>query len=215
MKSSKVLEMINKGQIEELKVLLQDEIYSEVLNTNPSAKKRYAAMKRYFKYLKPTREILAKPCKIEYEGEPHISFCNAHSLALTSEPCGAIELCEDRERYPDVTRLISHDGVEHKIDFNKVFAEAKSKGYGLKKSELNTDKCQYLMHYDGAYFKIGLIDITYGIIDNGEEATVYHAYGNARSPILIKNNIGVCIVMPMAREDGYEDNETKIIIDVD
>lgn len=45
MQNSKILEMLDKGQTEELKSLLQDEIYANSLKSNPSAKKRYAAMK--------------------------------------------------------------------------------------------------------------------------------------------------------------------------
>ena len=49
MQNTKVLEMINNGQIEELKALLQDEIFADSLKGNGNAKKRYSAMKRYFK----------------------------------------------------------------------------------------------------------------------------------------------------------------------
>ena len=49
MQNSKILEMLDKGQTEELKGLLQDEIYANSLKSNPSAKKRYAAMKRYLR----------------------------------------------------------------------------------------------------------------------------------------------------------------------
>ena len=45
MKSSRVLEMLNQNRIDELKVELQDEIFTESLKTKPNAKKRYTAMK--------------------------------------------------------------------------------------------------------------------------------------------------------------------------
>ena len=47
MKNTKVLEMLNDGKIEELKALLQDEIFAEGLKGNGNAKKRYSAMKKY------------------------------------------------------------------------------------------------------------------------------------------------------------------------
>lgn len=39
MKNTKVLEMLNNGQIEELKALLQDEIFTDSLKGNGNAKK--------------------------------------------------------------------------------------------------------------------------------------------------------------------------------
>lgn len=213
MRSVKVLEMINQGRIEELKGELRDEIYADALKNNPSAKKRYAAMKKYFTYIKTTREALQKPCIVEFNGMLYTSFCNSHSLALTTEPCGSIELFADTDRYPDVARLITTNGKGRKVDFQKVFADAKSQGYHLKKSELDGHKFKYLMHYDGSYFKLGLVDATFSIIDDGEEATVYHDPVK-RLPITIETSIGVCTIMPMniKNEDDIEDGIT--IIDV-
>ena len=68
MKNSKILEMLQQNRIEELKAELQDEIFTESLKTKPSAKKRYAAMKRYLKTISESRPILTKPCPVEFEG---------------------------------------------------------------------------------------------------------------------------------------------------
>lgn len=212
MKASAVLEMLNKGQIEELKTLLEDEIYTESLKHSPDSKKRYTAMKKYFGYIKTAREILQKPCPIDFEGKNYISFCNSHSLVLTTESCGEMKTVEDTSRYPDVTRLVHFDGDERKIDFARVFAEAKSKGYRLVKSELGP-KYKYLMKYDGAYFKLGLIDISYSIINDGNEALVYHANGKI-SPITIKNDIGICTVMPVALKDVDLTDFEFVVIEV-
>lgn len=46
MRSIKALEMLKKGQLEELKSALQDDIYQDSLKKKPNAKKRYAAMKK-------------------------------------------------------------------------------------------------------------------------------------------------------------------------
>lgn len=200
MKALTALEMLNNGQIEELKSLLEDEIYSDSLKSKPDAKRRYTAMKKYFGYIKTTREILQKPCHIEYEGKNYISFCNSHSLIMTTESSGEMKFVEDPSRYPDVTRLIRFDGDEKKIDISRVFAEAKTKGYRLNKSELGP-KYKYLLKYDGAYFKLGLIDISYSIIDNGGEVSVYHAKGKI-SPITIQNDIGLCVIMPLDLKDA-------------
>lgn len=199
MRNDKMLEMLNKGQIEELKVLLQDEIYTESLKKKPDAKKRYSAMKKYFSYRTTSMEALQKPCVVEFEGRKYISFTNSYSLALTTEDCGEIKLFEYPERYPNVTRLIKLEGIPKKLDFGKVIAEAKSKGYKLKKAEVDYGY-KYLMHYDGAYFKIGLLDATFGIIDDGKEATVYHEE-NSNSPLYIENTIGAALVLPVRLKD--------------
>lgn len=211
MRSLKVLEMINNGQIEELKTMLQDDIYQESLKFKPNEKKRYIAMKKYFSYVNQTRECLQKPCEVEFEGKRYISFTNSWSLVLTTEDCGDIEMFdESKGKYPDVCRLIRFDGIKKKIDFNKVIAEAKSKGYRLNKSEVN-HTFKYLMLYDGTYYKIGLIDASYKIIDDGEVAMTYHPDGE-RMPLTIQTDIGVCMVMPVKFEG--EPDDSRVIIEV-
>ena len=141
--------------------------------------------------------------KIEFEGKEYTSFCNSYSLALTTEDCGEMDLFNtETGTYPDVTRLITYDGIENKINFTKVIAKAKSKGYKLKKSEVNGNN--YLMFYEGLYFRIGLLDATFGIINDGKEAAVYHTK-NGIKPITIKTNIGVCVIMPIRYESEPDD----------
>lgn len=207
MKSSRVLEMLNQNRIDELKAALQDEIFTESLKTKPNAKKRYAAMKKYISYTSITREILQKPCPVEIEGQKYLSFCNSYSLALTKESCGEIPLCDEPDRYPSVKRLINYDGIARKIDIARVIAEAKSNGYKLTKNAIYSN--DYLMRYDGAYFRIALLDITYGIIDDGKEARVYHKEGS-RHAITITTDIGVAVVMPV-----FIDGEPEgVVVDV-
>ena len=211
MRSIEALKLLNAEKYDELRSILEDEVYQESLKSNHSAKKRYTAMKKYFNYVNQTREVLQKPCDIEFEGETYICFTNSWSLALTKENTGEIELF-DREKgnYPDVTRLLRFDGLKKKIDFNKVIAEAKSKGYRLNKGEVNHN-FKYLMYYDKTYYKIGLIDITYGIINNGNVAMTYHPTG-PRMPLTIKNDIGLCIIMPVKFEN---EPENYIVIEVE
>ena len=207
MKSSKVLEMLNMNRIDELKKALQDEIFTESLKDKPNAKKRYSAMKKYLSYTNSAREILKKPCEIEIEGTKYTSFCNGYSLTLTRETTGELELCDDPAHYPPVTNLLRYDGKEDKIDIGRVLAEAKSKGYKLNKTSMYSN--DYLMRYDGAYFRIGLLDTTYSIINDGKEAIVYHVNG-ARKPLTITTDIGVCVVMPVFI-DGEPEEETVVI----
>lgn len=203
MQSAKALEMLNNGRIEELKAELRDEIYRESLKATPNAKKRYTAMKKYFTYISSVREVCTKPCVIDFEGEKYTSFCNSYSLALTKENCGEMILFNtENGNYPDVARLVNYDGNVEDVDFAQVFAKAKSQGYKLKKSEVNGNN--YIMFYDGDYYRVGLLEATYGIIDDGEPATVYHRQ-NGNRPLTIKTSLGVCMVMPIRYESETDD----------
>ena len=216
MQNTKVLEMINNGQIEELKALLQDEIFTDSLKGNGNAKKRYSAMKKYFTLVKAYNAACEKPCVIDFEGQKHTSFVNGYSIALTTETAGQMEHFEDASNYLNVAKMVTYDGTKREIDFTRVLAEAKSKGYKLKKSEVEAgNDFKYVMHYDGAYYKIGLLDATYSIIDNGEKAEVYHQDGKKTSPMIIKNDIGVCIVLPINFDAEDFKNDGKIVIEVE
>jgi len=207
MKNTKMLEMLESGKIEELKKALQDEIYAESLKSKPGAKQRYMAMKKYFSYVNSSRECLQKPCVVEFEGKEVTSFTNSWSLVLTSEDTGEIELFDkEKGNYPDVTRLLVFKGNKTKLDFNKVIAEAKSKGYKYTKNAIHSN--EYLMRYKGAYFRMALVDITYGILDEGEEINVWFS-GNYR-PLTIQNDLGIGIILPI-RYDGEPDADYVVI----
>jgi hypothetical protein len=211
MKNTKVLEMINEGRIEELKELLRDEIYADALKNKPGAKQRYAAMKKYFGYVRTARESCQKPCMIEFEGGTRTSFCNSYSLALTTEPCGEIELFTDIDRYPNVGRLVQRNGLGEKIDIGKVLAEAKSKGYKLTKAEVNGAPTKFMMRYKGGYFRLGLLDATHAIIDDGGEVTAYRKEDGV-SPLTFENDIGTCLVLPVKCDAAFiEENEITVI----
>lgn len=206
MKNSRVLEMLNQNRIDELKAELQDEIFTESLKTKPNAKKRYAAMKRYLKTCSESREILTKPCEVTVSGDKYNAFCNAYSLALTTETCGELEMCSEPDRYPKVEHLVKFDGEQEKVDFNKVLAEAKSKGYKFTKNAIHGN--DYLMDYNGAYFRMALVDITYGIIDEGQEIDVW--FSGKFKPITIQNDLGIGVILPI-RYDGDTVEDSVII----
>lgn len=211
MQNTKILEMLNKGEIEKLKTLIQEEIFTEGLKSKSGAKQRYAAMKRYFSYIKRNGDkALKMPCVIDFKGETYTSFVNGYSLALTKESSGEMELFEDPNKYFNVKKMVVFDGEEKEIDFNKVIAEAKSKGYKLKKSEVAGNDFKYIFHYDNAYFKVGLLDSTYSIINDGGKATVWHPGSRKEcSPIVIKNSLGICVVLPF-NYNGKKPNATVI-----
>jgi hypothetical protein len=207
--------MIKAGRIDELVAKLKEEIYVNSLKRKPNAKKRYSAMKKFFSYADSIREVCQKPCRIEFDGKEYTSFTNSYTLVLTTEDTGEIELFDtETGTYPDVGRLINFEGEERKIDLNKVIAEAKSQGYKLKKYEFFSNYC--LMHYDGSYFRIPLIDSAYGIIADDGEVSVYHG-DSYRKPLVIKNDIGIAVIMPINRdrEPDEDDAHEKIIIEVE
>lgn len=215
MKNTKVLEMLNNGKIEELKALLQDEIFTEGLASKSGSKKRYAAMKKYFTYVKSHNKALTMPCVIDYDKEKYTSFVNGYSIALTRETAGEMDHFTDSKSYFDLSKFIVLDGEKKTVDFTKVLAEAKSKGYKIKKSEVDGNDFTYVMKYDGAFYKIGLLDATFSIIDNGENVEVYHKEGNRVAPIIIKNDIGYAVVLPMNFEEEDFENKGKIVIEVE
>ncbi len=195
MQNTKILEMLNNGQIEKLKILIQEEIFLDGLKSKPNVKQRYAAMKKYFSYVKNVNTACTMPCIINFEGEMHTAFTNGYSIALTKETSGGMELFKDPEKYFKVEKMVTYDGEAKEIDFNKVISEAKSKGYKLKKSEVDgMGDFKYVFHYNNAYFKIGLLDATYSIINDGSKATVWHS--GKYAPMIIKNDLGVCVILP-------------------
>ena len=199
MKNTKILEMINNGQIKELKALVQDEIFSDTLESRPGAKQRYKAMKKYFSYADNAFKAYKMPCAIDFEGEKYTSFCNGYSIVLTKEPAGEIALFETPGDYPQVGKYITYDGQPEEFDFNRILAEAKAQGYKLKKTEAaDGHGCKYLLYYDGAYYKIGLLDAAYSIINDGGKAAAWHKSGVKTAPLVIKNDIGICLILPVS-----------------
>lgn len=57
-----------------------------------------------------------------------------------------------------------------------------------------------------------MIDSTFGIIDNGEAATVYHKEG-PRNKLTIINKLGICVIMPVFIDDDPEE-DGMIAIDI-
>lgn len=171
-------------------------------------------MKRYFTFSNNARPCLQKPARVVFEGKNYISFTNSWSLVLTTEGCGEIELfTEDDGTYPDVTRLLRFDGIKKKMDFNKVIADAKSKGYRLNKAEVGP-KFKYLMRHDGAYYKIGLLDASLGIINDGEVAVTHHPDGD-KMPITIQTSVGICVIMPVKFNVGEPEDAGLTVIEVE
>lgn len=212
MKNTKVLEMLNNGEIEQLKALLTEEIYKDNLGNN-SSKQRYSAMKKYFKYADGNNKALSMPCKnVSVYNETYNSFIDGYCFALTKESIGELESFNSSDgKYFDIARLINFtvaNSVEN-IDLNNILAEAKSKGYKYKKSEIGTNPdFKYIFKYKDTYYKIGLLDKAYSIINDGKNAETY--YTNNKSILLIKTSIGIAGLLPINASKDIEHLKTVI-----
>lgn len=213
MDNKKVLEMVNNGQLEDLKTLLADEIYKDSLKGNGDAKKRYAAMKRYFKYANMDNKACSLPCKdVVLPDGSYNCFVDGYTLVCTNESIGELESFDNSNgNYLKVGQMLNYSSEYELIDLNKVLAEAKSKGYKYKKSEIGQDASfQYAFKYRDGYFKIGLLDQAYSIINDGNEAEVY--YNGAKGLLLIKTSFGVCGILPFTHK-GEADSKTILKVE--
>lgn len=213
MQNTKILEMINNGQIEELKALLQDEIFTDSLKENRNAKKRYSAMKRYFKYSDNTNNALNLPCKdVEISGNTYNSFVDGYTIVLTTESIGEMESYDNTNgSYFKVASMLNLSDAKSidNFDVNTILAEAKSKGYKYKKSEIGQcAEFQYCFKYKEGYFKVGLLDQAFSIINDGKESEVY--YMGAKGLLFIKTSIGIAGILPFNPMVNVEEKKTVI-----
>lgn len=215
MKNATILEMLNNGEIEELKALLTEEIYKDSLKADNNAKTRYAAMKRFFKFVTSPIESCTKPCKdVLVHGKSYNSFCDSLCFALTNESVDTLE-CFDKSKadYLNIERLVNFNNAQcvEEIDLNKALAEIKSKGYKFSKSEYATKDFHYAIKYRDSYYNALLIDKAYNIINDGKSAKVY--YFSKLAPMLIETSVGIAGVCPFKADDDVE--EKKIIVYVE
>ena len=173
-----------------------------------SYKQRQNAMKRYFTYIDREQDCLKKPWIAAFQGEEYFIFTNSHSAALMKEKCNDLDYLTDCTRFPEIQKLVDYSGIKKKVNLSKIFVKAKEQGYKLSKWELSP-KFNFLLYYDRSYYKLGLVHAAYAIIDDGNLSIVYHQ-GENISPLVISNDIGMCIIMPMKypseqyiRENGY------------
>lgn len=218
MKNEKIIEMLHDGKIEELEKILQNEIYTSSLKNNGTAVKRYKAMERYFKWANDKEPLsLQKPCKnISVHGNTYNSFVDGYCIALTTEDIGNIETYDNTDNtYFDLENFFDFSSVTDTIPVNvsEILALAKSKGYRYKKSEYDIlGNFEYVLKVNDAYVKIGLIDKAFSIIDDGNNAELY--YTSSKSPIILKNDIGIALVLPFCNIDGKIE-ERKTVINID
>ena len=210
-----VLEMIENGKIEELKKAAMDEIYQKEISSTPGAKQRYTAMKRYFKYADDRNDFVCKPKQVEELA----CFCDGLTAVRTTESLNDLQQFDDTEKpYIDLNKIMGLESVSdytEEINFNEILAEAKSKGYKYKKSEVGqSGDFTTVFLYNNAFFKVGLLDQAFSIINDGNKAIVYST-GKAVSPIKIVTSIGECVLLPVKPKDNDKGFASKTVIKVE
>ena len=219
MNNIKILEMLNNGQIEELKEKIQDEIFQNELKKSDgtNAKKRYTAMKRYFKYVGGFDDRLLYPYKnlpveIHREKKEMNCFLDGYSFVLTQESIGNMEdfsSVVNGKEYFNVQSMLDIPFDYEEVDLNKVLSAAKAKGYKYKGSELDSDKFTYAWNYRDAYFKVGILDQAYSIVNDGKNAKVYYTSGV--SILYIETSVGLAGILPMR----WDTRVGKIVIETE
>ncbi len=220
MKNEKILEMLNNGEIEELKKVISEEIYNNSLDKNSSAKSRYKAMKDFYKFPPNNMDTrILKPCKKSVRGQLYNCFLSSDVLVCSKESTGNIELYnekKEREEWFNVENLINtndHEIVEN-IDFNDILSEAKSKGFKPLKQEIKYGDCaKYYLHFRETYYKIGLIHKGYSIIDGGKNQAVF--YKDKMSPLYIYNSLGIVMLLPVRIDMALRNSKDKDFVYVE
>lgn len=222
MDNKKILEMLNQNRIIELKEKVSEEIYIEELKKSKrsNADKRFRAMKRYYKFAGNFDERLNHPCKdlhIMINGKENMYNCflDGLSFVLTTESIGTIDdytmYTKKGTEYFDMNNYIKvfEECQEYsEWNLNVVLSEAKSKGYKFKHSELLSDSFIYAWNYRDAYYKMGILDQAFEMINDGKSVKLY--YINAKSPLFIVSSVGLAAILPMY----FQNRQGKIVIKI-
>lgn len=198
--SDKILKMLNLGETDELKKLLQNEIYIKELNRKNGADKRYKAMINYFKLSVLNKPVCRFPYRKNIKGITYSCFTDGFSAVLSKEDLGNMELYDEKKYnspYMDIEKIFKTNSeiIFENFNMSKVFATAKSLGYKLNKGSLSGNKA-FIFELEGIYFNISLLDKAFRIIDNGEKVNILREQ-RTYSPIIVENNIGKCLVLPI------------------
>lgn len=211
--NEKILKMLNLGETDELKKLLQNEIYIKELNRKNGADKRYKAMINYFNLSVLNKPVCQFPYRKDIKGITYSCFMDGYSAVLSKEDLGNMELYDEKKYnapYADIEKIFEPNSeiIFENFNMSKVFAAAKSLGYKLNKSSLSGNKA-LIFELEGIYFNIGLLDKAFRIIDNGEKVNILREK-RTYSPIIVENDIGKCLVLPI-RPDANSLKEHTII----
>lgn len=204
MEARKVLELVEAGELQELKALCKEELYTNALATKTGAKQRYSAMKRY---LKDSLRYGDRP-SFTTVGEYLSSnvFCDGYCLALTREDIGELPRFDiSKGEYLNVRSVMGTTLSEATVVINttELFAKAAEAGYKYKASEK-----RYLLQVNSTYFDFILFDKVFSIIREGDTSEIVLPK-NAKSPMLLKTSVGEALILPI----HLADTVNKIVIE--
>lgn len=164
-------------------------------------------MKRFYRFVddKGYNRYPYRGVKV-FKNEVMNCLLNDCCMVLTKEEIDGMEDYKNMVPYkafPNINNILNQmptHGI--KININKVLDTAKLAGYKYTKNEIGGN-FRYVWKYEDAYFKIGLLDKAFQVINDGKKADVYYKAWNA--PLFIKTSIGIAVVFPMY----YTENPSK------
>lgn len=225
MDKEEIRKKIEKGDTKGLKKLVVEEVNRECKKARKLALKRESAMKRYYRF--PNKDnlnwgnyqkCLNRPCiNTLVQGRKYNVFFDGISLVLTTESLGDLIInAVQRNQYPKFEHLFNISNckqIKQKVDIEKVLLEAKKQGYRYKKSEIGIGtEYKYVFKFKGSYYKMGLLDKAFNIINDGNLAEVVYLE-NEDTPLHISTSIGKMLLMPC--KPTHIGLTEKIVIDAD
>jgi hypothetical protein len=203
-----ILEMIEENRIEELKVFLNEEIKQQEIKLIPGVSARYKAMKEFYKYVYDDKPFFNAVSKVKIGGEKYNLIFDPYSIVFTKESVGTIPTYE-KKNIPDVMTFLSVDTSESTvmdIDMEEILYKGKKQGYKRLEREMKYGKGgRYYLSGENNFYKFGLIDKAFSIINDGTSAKVFEI----PKVIYIKTTLGMAIVLGL-RSSPYGNNIISI-----
>ena len=183
---------------------------------------RHAAMKRYFKYADKSKPAFYYPkenLSIEFYNQSYNVNCftDAYSCVLTFGDIGDMETYDEYcdKPYIDIQTLFNYLNGDYArsfgrlVDVNSVITKAKEAGYKFKKNEIMTsDKFKYIWKYHDRYYKIGILDQAFSIINTKDKC---HVVCGPNGVLFIDNMYGMVAIMPYIWDKCNRKDEVTVI----
>lgn len=202
--SLKLLMLLNDNKVSEVKDILQKEVYESVLYSADGASKRYAAMKRFYKFI--SKQETHSSGITEFEYRQYTILVSGPAFVMTTESSGELDIHEgDEELFSKLKALLKVDGKSRIIDFTDVFAELTLKGYQTTTTFDTAAGGNFFLKIGKSYYSANLLDLVYSVLRNGRPMEVYKTRGK-KPFLIIRNNIGIACI---ARVSGIKKAITK------
>lgn len=192
MRNEKVLEMLNNGEVEELKQQIKDKIYTDTLDKRTGAKQRYTAMKRYLRHTKDSDQKWMRlvTTGLSYYGDNYNGFTDDCNIVFTNEGVGELKSSNKGMSMIDNFKDVLLEEGKTKVNFKELLAKAKTEGYKYTKNNN-----RYIIKFEDVYVNMKLLDLAVSIIDDGGDLYI-HKRDDEQS-IVLKNEIGVVYILGM------------------